>query len=798
MGPVSYQWLADGVEIEGATGDRLRLTEELVGQSIAVVARYTDGQGFVARVESSETALVEAASEPPQGQVFITGQTLAGSILEAHHTLTEDSLGSLSYQWLLDGEPIEGATEGRLLLKESYTGHAISVQAHYTNSAGDSESIQSPSTRPVSPNTAQAGEFQINSFITNAQSEPALTALADGGWVVVWRSDYQDGSPGSIYGQRYGADGLADGGEFRVHLSGLTQSTPQVEALDDGGWLVTWHSTYLNGLSQGWFGQRYDAQGNALGGPLVLDDQPAEPPQPAVTPLADGGWLEVWEADNGAESGRDIYGQRFNADGEPLGDAFQINSQSTGDQRAPMATALADGGWVIAWQSEGQDGDATGIFGQRYDAAGNPVQSWATTGELTLEGEARVGETLTVKGGLQGAEGPLALSYQWLRDGDPIEGANGSEYQLTQEDIGRVITLAAEFIPQDGSAHQQRLSTDQPVAKPLWTEVEGLVHQMYIAYYQRPADPNGLKYWTDQIEMHQNWQVVSGAFGAPENAENQALYGGKGRAEVVAEIYRAAFNRDAVDDEVDFWAQSEHSLTDLAFAIVNGAQNDDHANMQSKMSFSARLAELIDPSGTGDPQAYTAPFDFDGIGMLAEVSAQDPVTPQGVSQALFQAQQAKNAFSLQLDMSKVPDGLEGIVLGTLDYQGPASAGTPVFSINDNRFEVVDGLVRLKTDLLMNETGLKALAQVLGLSVTAEFSNGLALTSELFAAQASALNITDGSQSWELPVAEALPLFDNGADGQAEQSAEPNTEPGLETLALLSPDYAPADGDLILM
>ena len=29
-----------------------------------------------------------------------------------------------------------------------------------------------------------------------------------------------------------------------------------------------------------------------------------------------------------------------------------------------------------------------------------------------------------------------------------------------------------------------------------------LIHQMYIAYYQRPADPAGLIYWQDQLNAN--------------------------------------------------------------------------------------------------------------------------------------------------------------------------------------------------------------------------------------------------------------------------------------------------------
>ena len=166
------------------------------------------------------------------------------------------------------------------------------------------------------------------------------------------------------------------------------------------------------------------------------------------------------------------------------------------------------------------------------------------------------------------------------------------------------------------------------------TATEKLVHQMYIAYYQRPADPEGLHYWVEQLEKYNDWTVVSAAFGAPENLENQALYGDKSRQEVIAEIYHSAFNRAAVQEEIDFWASSEHSLTNLAFAIVNGAQNDDLATINAKLAFSAELVDVVDPMGNGIPSEYAMPFDFDGIALLKQVDKNDNVDTQFVLDAI--------------------------------------------------------------------------------------------------------------------------------------------------------------------
>ena len=58
MGTVSYQWQANGADIAGATGGSLTLDAALIGKTIGVVARYTDGFGAAEAVGSASTEAV--------------------------------------------------------------------------------------------------------------------------------------------------------------------------------------------------------------------------------------------------------------------------------------------------------------------------------------------------------------------------------------------------------------------------------------------------------------------------------------------------------------------------------------------------------------------------------------------------------------------------------------------------------------------------------------------------------------------------------------------------------------------
>ena len=79
-----------------------------------------------------------------------------------------------------------------------------------------------------------------------------------------------------------------------------------------------------------------------------------------------------------------------------------------------------------------------------------------------------------------------------------------------------------------------------------------LIHQMYIAYYQRPADPAGLIYWQDQLNTNgggeTGWNAVAAAFA--NAAESSALYGNQTLGQKISAIYLAAFERAASADEV--------------------------------------------------------------------------------------------------------------------------------------------------------------------------------------------------------------------------------------------------------
>ena len=56
-----------------------------------------------------------------------------------------------------------------------------------------------------------------------------------------------------------------------------------------------------------------------------------------------------------------------------VGPEFRVNGHTTGSQAHSSVAATPNGGFVVAWQSAGQDGSGYGVFARRYDALGSAV-----------------------------------------------------------------------------------------------------------------------------------------------------------------------------------------------------------------------------------------------------------------------------------------------------------------------------------------------------------------------------------------------------------------------------------------
>lgn len=225
-----------------------------------------------------------------------------------------------------------------------------------------------------SSGVAVNGEVLVNTETAGAQNWSSITALADGGWVVTWESSSQDGDGYGIFQQAYNADGTVQGAEVQVNTttSGW-QMDAHVTALTSGGWVVSWSSNQTV-TDYDLYQQVYNASGTAVGSETLVNTTVASGQlSRAVTALEGGGWVVTWTSDGQDGDDYGVYQQRYAADGTAQGVETRVNTTTAGGQFDPSVAALADGGWIATWTSNGQDGDAYGVYMQRYNANGVKV-----------------------------------------------------------------------------------------------------------------------------------------------------------------------------------------------------------------------------------------------------------------------------------------------------------------------------------------------------------------------------------------------------------------------------------------
>jgi hypothetical protein len=86
----------------------------------------------------------------------------------------------------------------------------------------------------------------------------------------------------------------------------------------------------------------------------------------SVATLSTGGFVVTWHSNGQDGDGFGIYAQRYDANGSRVGSEFQVNTYTTSDQLLPSVAALSTGGFVVTWNSNGQDGSANGVYAQSY------------------------------------------------------------------------------------------------------------------------------------------------------------------------------------------------------------------------------------------------------------------------------------------------------------------------------------------------------------------------------------------------------------------------------------------------
>jgi len=146
---------------------------------------------------------------------------------------------------------------------------------------------------------------------------------------------------------------------------------------------------------------------------------------------------------------------------------------------------------------------------------------------------------------------------------------------------------------------------------------ETQIQELYVAYFGRPADPDGKDYW------------MSSAAGAPTDrafashmhgqAEFQDAYGSMTTQAQVNQLYQNLFNRDADATGLAYWTgeitQGNLKLADIAVNLIHAAKNPSSGNSVQGAADALALENKVAAS-----KEFTADVKADSTAILAYTS----------------------------------------------------------------------------------------------------------------------------------------------------------------------------------
>lgn len=158
--------------------------------------------------------------------------------------------------------------------------------------------------------------------------------------------------------------------------------------------------------------------------------------------------------------------------------------------------------------------------------------------------------------------------------------------------------------------------------------MEDDISKVYIAYFGRAADPEGMTYWLNQVssEVENGKEYSDSIFSIvsayAESTEAETIYPGINSGDLTEDemgtfvntVYQNLFNRDAEQEGLDYWIEEGMSLQDneisvgtMVKTIIDGAQDQldqlDRTYMQNKAQASwnyAKQFELNDKSWSAE------------------------------------------------------------------------------------------------------------------------------------------------------------------------------------------------------
>ena len=435
------------------------------------------------------------AGAPATGVPGITGTALVGKTLTATTDGIEDEDGltgaTFTYQWLVDGAEINGATDSTYIVIAADEGKPIEVRVAFTDDAGNPESLTSYPFLFAPPLIIR--DVPVIASNTPATGAPTITGTVRGGETLTANTTDIADSDG-LNNATFTYQWLADD----TDITDATGSTHALAAADEGK-TVKVRITFTDDRGhQETLTSTATAAVASAPSPLTATVHSA----PASHDGSDSFTFELRfsEAPKDdfsyktlrdhafTETGYDVTGARRLKAGKNLNWVITVDPSGNSDVTVelPATTDCADQGAICT-------SDDRKLFSALEFIV---PHNWTPTGAPTITGTVRVGGTLTANTtGIADSDGlnNATFTYQWLADDTDITDATGSTYTLAAADEGKTVKVRLSFT--DDRGHQETLTSTATAA------VASAPSPMTAAAHDVPASHDGSDSFTFELRF---------------------------------------------------------------------------------------------------------------------------------------------------------------------------------------------------------------------------------------------------------------------------------------------------------
>lgn len=320
----------------------------------------------------------------------------------------------------------------------------------------------------------QSGNSRVNDSLTPAQFAPAVTVDPTGVIWVAWQDYRVSGYPlnSDIFIQRFDSSGQRSGSNFAANDDGSMVTQKEPDIVSNGNEVMVVWSDLRRGQ---WdiFAQRFDFSGVPLGINFMLNDDPGSAPQhaPEIAVLSDGRFVVVWYDSRSGD--QDIYFQIIQPQGGSLAGANIKANTNAGSsrQRFPTVCSGPGSGFTVAWQDFR---DGTYPKGSRIYAQLFASDATSASGNLLLvDSESDQGRPRFVAD----LAGNRVLVWEELDAGTMLTLSR--KYPEDADSASAIISVGSDTA--DGSRTRPRLAIGSGRVFYTWTDLRNGNFDIYMA-----------------------------------------------------------------------------------------------------------------------------------------------------------------------------------------------------------------------------------------------------------------------------------------------------------------------------